>query len=271
MNLSEANSTTVPDLFGLYVGLSALSAFNFLVGLPANCYVVWLIASRAGGAMASELFAFNLAISEILFCLSSIYIILSFFLDLSAEVVMMVIRGLSEFLFMSRPIFQSCICLERYLAVVHPVLFLRFKPLRYRVSCCVMDWLLVMLHCMTLFMDSLLETVYLTIAESLFFLVFMSYCGISVLCVLHQPGPGDGGREQGNDMKKKAFKIIVIHLAFTIVTHLPTVVITPFMLGVSWQVVVVVMLVSLSIDTVSGFVTPLLYLHRVGKLPFLKF
>ncbi len=33
------------------------------------------------------------------------------------------------------PLFQCLICVERYLAVVHPVTFLKFKPLRYRVIC----------------------------------------------------------------------------------------------------------------------------------------
>ncbi len=32
-----------------------------------------------------------------------------------------------------RPLFQCLICVECYLAVVHPVTFLKFKPLRYRI------------------------------------------------------------------------------------------------------------------------------------------
>ncbi|KAI4897880.1 hypothetical protein NFI96_029586 [Prochilodus magdalenae] len=43
--------------------------------------------------------------------------------------------------FSSRCVFPCCVCLERYLAVVHPVTFLRYKPLRYRVACSVMAWM----------------------------------------------------------------------------------------------------------------------------------
>ncbi len=39
-----------------------------------------------------------------------------------------------------RPVFQCLISVERYLAVVHPVTFLKFKPLRYRVICSVIVW-----------------------------------------------------------------------------------------------------------------------------------
>ncbi|XP_046731182.1 uncharacterized protein LOC124402280 isoform X4 [Silurus meridionalis] len=35
----------------------------------------------------------------------------------------------------SRPLFQCCVCVERYVAVIHPVIFLKYKPLRYRITC----------------------------------------------------------------------------------------------------------------------------------------
>jgi len=40
-----------------------------------------------------------------------------------------------------RPLFQCLMCVERYLAVVHPVIFLKFKPLRYRVISSVIVWM----------------------------------------------------------------------------------------------------------------------------------
>jgi len=43
--------------------------------------------------------------------------------------------------------FQSLMCVERYLAVVHPVTFLKFKPLRYRVICCTAVWIITLGSC----------------------------------------------------------------------------------------------------------------------------
>ncbi|CAL8363615.1 unnamed protein product [Gadus morhua 'NCC'] len=37
-------------------------------------------------------------------------------------------------------IHQCAICVERYLAVVHPLTFIRFKPLRFRVVCSGVMW-----------------------------------------------------------------------------------------------------------------------------------
>ena len=109
---------------------------------------------------------------------------------------------------------------------------------------------------------------------SMFFLVFMLYCGIHVLCVLKQPGPGDGDRdgESWNSMKRKAFKVIMITLVFTNTSlFLRVFILGPTLLYASQQVLLQVILISLANSIVSGFITPLLYLHRAGKLPCIKF
>lgn len=38
---------------------------------------------------------------------------------------------------------NCAICIERYLAVLHPVTFLKCKPLRYRLACSAVIWLMV--------------------------------------------------------------------------------------------------------------------------------
>ncbi len=105
--------------------MTALFDCNFLVGLPANIYAVWLITSCVGGAIASELFALSLSVSETLSCVLSLYMMLHFLLRLPADVGMQMLQFVLHLMFVSQPVFQSCICLERYLAVVHPTILLR--------------------------------------------------------------------------------------------------------------------------------------------------
>ena len=48
--------------------------------------------------------------------------------------------------------------MELYLAVVHPVVYLKSKHLRYRVECCAVVWLMVLgscLFCMLLILTSI--------------------------------------------------------------------------------------------------------------------
>ncbi|XP_013878056.1 somatostatin receptor type 5 [Austrofundulus limnaeus] len=270
MSSLGANLTSALDPTFFIDGMTGLLASNMLVGLPANIYVVWLILSGTSGPVVSELFALNLAISEILFCCLSFYVMLHFLLKMSMAVGVVVLQVFLEIGFISRPVFQTCICLERYLAVVHPILFIRFKPLRYRLVSCVFDWLLILLNVIfRAFVLSFDISVYFFIAKSLLFFFVLLYCGISVLLVLKQPGPGDKVRnsENSNSMKRKAFKVIAVTLVFTSMTQLLQVtMLGPTILQPSLKLLLQVTLFSLAVNILSSFVTPLLFLQRAKKL-----
>ncbi len=80
--------------------------------------------------VASEFFNLNLSVCEIGICLGNLVFLLSrWFLCL--KLLNLFSLGLT---FTGRPLFQCLICVECYLAVVHPVTFLKYKPLH-----CYMD------------------------------------------------------------------------------------------------------------------------------------
>ncbi len=100
-----------------------------------------------------------------------------------------------------RPLFQSLICVERYLAVVHPVTFLEYKPLRYRVICCTAAWIFIFGSCLFCMFSFLSYTVNIYIwFYSLQYVLYLSiqlFCLVAVLRALKQSGPGERGRERG--------------------------------------------------------------------------
>ncbi|MEQ2215573.1 hypothetical protein XENOCAPTIV_002864 [Xenoophorus captivus] len=249
-----------------------LLASNVLVGLPANIYVVWMITSQSSSPIISELFALNLAFAEILFGCSSFYVMVHFLLRMSEAVGILILQLFLQLMLISRPLFQTCICLERYMAVVHPTLFIRLKPLRYRLGFCLFDWLLILLDFIfPAFGLSLTVSACYFIAKSLLFLTILSYCGIRVLLILKQPGPSIRS-ENWNTMKRKAFKVIIITLMFNSTTQLlQTLMLGPTVLSASLLVILQLTLFALSISIISSFITPLVYLHRAGKLPCIKF
>ncbi|XP_014050678.1 P2Y purinoceptor 6-like [Salmo salar] len=116
---------------------TACYAVNLILSLPTNGYVLWLILTGAGGTVASEFFALNLAVSEILYCLCAVFVFV--YIHLPIPPILALITFFSGFMFHGRPLFQCCICFERYLAVVHPVVFLKYRSLRYKplFQCCV--------------------------------------------------------------------------------------------------------------------------------------
>lgn len=208
MNTTTSNhdTSTSPNFGILDIGAAA---FNNIVGLPLNVYVLWLIMAGTRETLASDFFFLNVAMSQIFFALSSIwffvFVKLNVFWSLKAYLFS---RGL---FYTAQPLFLCCICVEFYVGVVHPVLFLRFKPLRYRVGCCCVIWLITLVYCFCLLYFT--DPLYLFAIFIQFILIYsiIIFCCCSVLRALKRPGPGEKitEKKKSNRMKRRAFTIIL--------------------------------------------------------------
>ena len=277
MNISGINNTetlALDQVLPSNLVLVYTYVITIILGLPTNGYVLWLIINGLGGTMATEFFALNLAVNEILFGLFNVISIV--YLYLQTEPLRVVYYFSFGFFSFGRPLFQTCICLERYLAVVHPVVFLRYKPVKYRLACCGMVWVIVLgygsISSIGSFFDQLL---YASCALIMVTFGVMLFCCLSVLRALKHPGPGEGerggeGGKGGKAMKTRAFKILLIILLCTVIPQLPFVMITSFRATMPDSHFYLATKVNFAFFVVTGFVHPLLYLHRVGKLLCLK-
>ena len=189
----------------IYVVVSVITSFS---GLPLNVYVVWLILRGAGSGIGPEFFTLNLALTDILFFTGYL---MSPFVRFCPKPLMKAINFFSGLIVTGHCLFQTCICVERYLAVLHPVLFLKYKPLRYRMTCSGIIWLMVLMTCMVFV---IVEGIMRIFGPTLYLILFvvMLFCCLAVLRGLCKPGPGEGerGRNGANQVKMKAFRIISV-------------------------------------------------------------
>ncbi|XP_051734919.1 uracil nucleotide/cysteinyl leukotriene receptor-like [Ctenopharyngodon idella] len=262
---TSTNSTT--QSFGLMNFLiTCIHSINFLFGVPTNVYVIWLIIKGTGNGVALAFFNLNLSICETVNCLNCLVSILAIYFS-SLSFLMLFLQGL---ILTGRPLFQCLICVERYLAVVHPVTFLKFKPLRYRVICCTVVWIIILGSCFySLFIVISQNVVHIWFfsTQFLLFLSIQLFFLVVVLRALKQSGPGERGREreEENHIKRRAFHLILITFVSMTFIYIPYS-ITGFCVIVTQQNHQVYWLPGLVCYVLAGFVQPVLYLHRTGKL-----
>ncbi|XP_034544549.1 P2Y purinoceptor 4-like [Notolabrus celidotus] len=242
---------------------------SLTLSLPLNSYVMWLILRASRESIASDFFSLNLAMSEIFFSLSGVWVLLYEKLKLlSCMITFLFSLGL---LFTARPLFQCCICIEYYVGVVHPVLFLRFKPLRYRAACCSVIWLIILASCLyspfTFFKPLYMYAYFI---QTVLLLGVMLFCCLSVLRALKRPGPGDKetGKKTSNAMKRKAFKIISLIMVFMTIHFFLYMAAIPPQCCLKKFHDVFSLFITVSLTT--GSIQPLLYLQRFGKLPCVR-
>ncbi|ROJ30590.1 G-protein coupled receptor 4 [Anabarilius grahami] len=261
----ECNITAQPE-HKFPTGDIAMYAISVLFGLPTHSYVLWLIATGAGRGIASEIFILNVSVCEIVFCLRSLICALANDFPKLWEIVMF----LTGIVITGR-FFQCLICVERYLAVVHPVTFLKYKPLRYKVACSIVTWIANLISCVFCmrFINPCFKYhfAYFYLSQFSVYLSINLFCCLAVLRALKQPGPGERGGEK--NMKGRAFYVILTTTVTLLIIYVPSIFMSlryllsiPSFPGLDS--------LSLICYLIAGFVQPLHFIYRVGKLPLCK-
>lgn len=165
-------------------------------------------------------------------------------------------------------VFHTLTSVERYLAVVHPLTYLRLRNergTRMRNVAIACAWPL------SLAMASLMQDADIFIVASFCFLllslIIVCFCSLSVLQVLIRTGPGEQGegKRRADQGKKKAFYTIVLILGTLLLR---------FAGSLAWSVYFqskgtlncLLLTCEVWFHLPSSLVLPLLFLHRVGKL-----
>ncbi|KAM3590567.1 uncharacterized protein V6R79_012006 [Siganus canaliculatus] len=258
---------------------TAFTVTNILLLLPLYTFIFHLGVQRwrrGAGAPSShsDVFTYNMVAIELMSILGSLLICGAVFADLP----MMLMSGL---LFFSPNItgqmfLHFLTCLERYLAVVHPVTYRNLrteKGARIRNISIGSVWAVCIISIGTISMDDPHTMVLSSTLTISFELLLVSFISLSVLYVLIRPGPGEegGARQRVDQSKLKAFYTIVAILG-VLTLRLLSFILAGFLFtlqkdekqscgawfSITWC------------GIPCSCVLPLLFLHRAGQLPCQK-
>lgn len=245
-----------------FVFYFVVKVFNLALGFPSNMLVMWLIATRKSEGCTSDVFIFSLAALDAFFCLMTpVDLFNRLYLDHWG------IWHLQSFAYGVKdmaPLFLTCICLDRYVAIVHPIMFTNVLNNRIRMGISAFVWMLLLAYSLA---KSLLGALSITeVFSGLILTAFfiMVFCNIAILWVLRR---SVAGKEVMNPVKKKAFKMVLILLAIIVVNYLPPVSLMPF--AATYTFVQLNCQISVSVFSImdlSSTIEPILYISKMDRL-----
>ncbi|GAA6217133.1 uracil nucleotide/cysteinyl leukotriene receptor-like [Lates japonicus] len=245
----------LPAVLIWYLGLQFI---NMFLGIPANIMVLWLIHKNKGDSSTSDIFILHLAVLDILFCLIPPLELANivFLTTSSTWYVLRFFYGIKD----SSPLFLSCICLDRYVAVVHPITFTELKDRKHRTVLAIVVWLITLAYAAAKCVGNIVNFEKVFTAMILAAFAFMVFCNIVILWALRQSGPG---RDEMHPVKKRAFKMVLIILAIIVFNYFPPVALFPFQDYFSPDVFrCYIHYVAFGLMDFSSTIQPVLYLSK---------
>lgn len=240
LNYSEECSSSSANMYtilencmkttGGIINLSLVIATNVFIVLPLAALVLyvsvrrWLQSSRFT-VSHSDHFTYHMIVNEVLNFAGLLLLCYGVNVDLT----LMVCVGL--FFFSSNlfghMFFDTLTCVERYLAVVHPVTYRNLKNVKgvrirnVAIGCC---WLLSFSVAGFLFITDAYNMSVVVLFVTVSSLIVVSFCSLCVLCILIRPGPRKVGevKKQVDQSKLRAFYTILIILAVMLIRLIVT-------------------------------------------------
>ncbi len=246
-------------------------AWNFLpivvtvppLGLPANALVIRHLLGKPGICSTSEIFTLSLALFDMLFCLMVLIEFIRFLFVRTIGSANFLVWGLNQ---AGGPMLLCLLSLDSYIAVCHPLVFLRLKDPKLRLSVCLVVCVITAACCSLAKNSSGYKwTVISMILSSA--IVIISTCNILILKSLRQSGPS---RKEVHPVKKRAFRIVLTAFVLVIFHYLPPAILYLLLKFFHSHVKSALTSVTYQVLSTGSFFQPLSYLVRTKQLPRMR-
>ncbi|AWP05223.1 putative c-C chemokine receptor type 8-like [Scophthalmus maximus] len=231
------------------------------LALPANALVIRLLLGKPGICCTSEIFTLQLAVFDMLFCLMILTEYIRFLCFQTLETSNFVAWSLNQ---AGGPLLLCFVGLDCYVGVCHPLVFLRLKDPKLRLSVCFVVNAVTAVSCYLIKFNKIFKWTAVSIVL-IFTLVVISTCNILILKSLRQAGPS--GKEV-HPVKKRAFKIVLTSFVLVNIHYLPSVLefLLKTLLPCLFSPFSAFTSVTFTVLSLSSVVQPLCYLARTKQL-----
>ncbi|XP_034004119.1 galanin receptor type 2-like [Trematomus bernacchii] len=255
-------TASIPDLVWYFLPTIVLVP---PLGIPANALVLRLLLGKPNICSTSEIFVLNLAVFDMMFCFMVVIEYIYFMFNKTMANSHFLSWGLSQ---AGGPMLLCALSLDAFMAVCHPLIFLRLKEPKLRLSLC----LLVSVLAFTVCGLAKLMPVYkmwMMLGILMVAMLTISTCNVLILKSLRRPGPG--GKDL-HPVKKRAFKIVFTALVMMNFHYLPS--LAESLIKVLFPTLLLPYYIITSftylILSMSSFIQPLSYLVRTKQLPKMR-
>ncbi|KAL1271721.1 hypothetical protein QQF64_030737 [Cirrhinus molitorella] len=255
---------------GNFIILS-VTVFQILVLLPIHTWVLWLGTSdiRKGGNLAtSDIFTANLSLLELMSILLFLSTLVAFALNFQHTLLLTMFFSGSYMV--GRPFTNCLICVERYIAVAHPVIYRSPATVKHRYIGAGLVWLLTLSYggfIILTFPDPPVAAYLVSLSVNL---LVITACSLGVLKILLKPNPGETQKEGKYHQKKRAFVIITSILVSISVAYGMDMLIYSMKKYVNYDAFCVMMGSNMWLIQGIGLIQPFLYLSKLGKFSCIK-
>lgn len=261
------------------ISLTVFGIINITFILPLCIFVIYLGLQQWQQQTSNtpmshcDVFTYNMVLIDLIQVIGSMLSCYSINADISG----LISAGICmlSFYLSGQMLFFSLTCVDCYLAVVFPIIYLNLKKPKFirarniTIGCiwlCSVIWL-----CLLIFVEYTQMITFLAVITTLL-LLFIVFSCFSVLYVLTRPGPGEGGRHQDNQSKGKAFNTMIRILA-VVTFRFMGVTISYFIYNfanVKEATRCAVWLALVCNGLPCSLLQPILFLQKTGKLTFWK-
>ncbi|XP_030046078.1 G-protein coupled receptor 20 [Microcaecilia unicolor] len=218
--LAHLDETLYKSFYSLWIGLVAANSIIFFVGIVLNSVAIYVFCFRTKTKMTSVIYTINLIITDLLVglslptriilyysggkCLNCSYVhIFSYFVNMYCSI-----------------LFLTCICVDRYLAIVQVEASRKWRNPNYAKGICVFIWLFAIVLTFSILTAAinypsfcLFQLFALTVFEYFLPLIIITFFTLRIMCALSRSNLMNQSREK----RMRAVQLLItVLIIFTI-------------------------------------------------------